>query len=189
MGQKIKEFFKAALIFVSSGFSALVVYFVLGIFIDLLVPSKPTKIPIPSQTLWDAFRKSWQNPFYLNSLLFWVDTILSPIFVLLVGNLLFKKLFKKSVIHYWYIVSIAGLLLILGVFLLPKDAADAMSTFSSLTASSALLFWGILRNGFLRMTSNENRSESQNQLDQIEKKPSGIAAMHHKVPLKYKSHR
>lgn len=204
---------KVALIIFGSAIPPVILMAVLELFNDKFLPLK--KIEKPSPTLLQIFLQPLKDSNFVHSLVFWLIFVVSVVFGLFIVNILHKKFFKEPAMPAWYYMSLMGIVLVFVVSLLPKDSADSLSSFASLTTPVILLFWNTLKNGFLKMRNNENKSNFQNQPDPMEKSqnsevaptaPSTTdtdtpvnskisvtkysdSAMHHRTPLRYKSHR
>lgn len=159
----------------------LIIFSGVEILLDKVLPLKNTKTSTP--TLLTTILSLVHDTSVLRGLILWITTIFIIIFGTRILNFFLKNNSTIQIGLKWPVFSsiATGLMLFSGV--LPKDVTSALITF----VSSITLI--IMLDNNIRMRFGKNKFESQNQLDQIEKKPSGIAAMHHKVPLKYKSHR
>ena len=152
-------------LFLVSAIISLIIFSGVEILLDKVLPLKNTKTSTP--TLLTTILSLVHDTSFLRGLILWITTIFIIIFGTRILNFFFKNNSTIQIGLKWPVFSsiATGLMLFSGV--LPKDVTSALVTFvSSITLIITL-------DNTIRMSLGKNR----------------IAAMHHKVPLKYRSHR
>lgn len=170
--------------FIPSSFVCIIVLYLFQCLGQLMRLHSPKK----TQTLIHVFWDSMTNYKVFIFITYFVSILLA-LFVFFWMLKLLSAHFKLDieVVPAWFYLSIIGVLVLVCLIFLPNEAAEAVSTYFSLTTSSFLILFSIITNGFKNSAKSPKIFRSKENDDSMSVSASTIQDLETRLRTKTES--